>query len=73
LTRSAPATSPSQTKQGEVPRLTTSVPSPDPRSSPFRPQTGAQDPPLDAPSTATPDSGDGARVPPPPPTPVNPS
>jgi len=72
LTRSAPAASPNQTQQSEVPRLTTPLPSPDPRSSPFRPQPGSQEPPLDGPSSDTPAPSDAERMPPPPPTPVKP-
>ncbi len=71
-TRSAPTASPNQTEPSEVPRLTTPLPSPDPRSSPFRPQPGSQEPPLDGPSSDTPAPSDGGRVPPPPPTPVKP-
>ncbi len=72
LTRSAPASSPNQTQQSEVPRLTAPPPSPDPRSSPFRPQPGSQEPPLDGPSSDTPAPSDADHVPPPPPTPVKP-
>jgi len=72
LTRSAPAGGPYQAQQSEVPRLTTPVPSPDPRSSPFRPQPGSQEPPLDGPSSNTPAPSDADHVPPPPPTPVKP-
>jgi len=72
LTRSAPAGSPNQTQQSEVPRLTTPLPSPDPRSSPFRTQPGSQEPPLDGPSSDTPAPSDAERVAPPPPTPVKP-
>ena len=72
LTRSAPAASPNQTQQSEVPRLTTPLPSPDPRSSPFRSQPGSQEPPLDGPPSDTSAPSDAERVPPPPPTPVKP-
>ena len=72
LTRSGPATSPYQTQQSDVPRLTTPLPSPDPRSSPFRPQPGSQESPVDGPSPDTAASSDGERVPPPAPTPVKP-
>jgi hypothetical protein len=72
LTRSAPPASLYQTQQSEVPRLTTPLPSPDPRSSPFRTQPGSQAPSLDGPSSDPPAPSDGERVPPPPPTPVKP-
>ncbi len=72
LTRPAPAAGPYQTQQSDVPRLTTPLPSPDPRSSPFRPQPGSQQPPLDGPSSDTPAPSDADHVPPPPPTPVKP-
>jgi HEAT repeats len=72
LSRSAPMASPNQTQQSVVPRLATPLPSPDPRSSPFRPQAGSQEPPLDGPSPDTAAPSDAERVPPPPPTPVKP-
>jgi hypothetical protein len=72
LTRLGPTASPNQPQQNEVPRLTTPLPSPGPRSSPFRPQLGSQEPPLDGPSSDAPASSDAERVPPPPPTPVKP-
>ncbi len=68
LSPTAPAAGRNYTQQSDVPRL----PSPAPRSSPFRPQPGSQEPPLDGPSSDTAAPSDGDRVPPPAPTPVKP-
>jgi len=73
LTRSAPAASPTQTQQSEVPRLSAPIPSPGSGSSPFRPRSRLQEPPLDGPSSDPALPSDAERVPPPPPTPVKPS
>ncbi len=72
LTRSAAPTTPYQTQQSDVPRLTTPLPAPVASSSPFRSPPATQQPPLDGPSADAPAPSDGDRVPPPPPSPVGP-
>jgi hypothetical protein len=72
LSGTVPSSSLSHSQQDEVPRLAAPLPSPNPRSSPFRSQPGSQEPALNGPaSEAAP--ADAPREPPPPPTPVNPS
>jgi hypothetical protein len=59
--------------QSEVPRLSVPLPSPNPRSSPFRPRPSTSEPSLEGPASEKAESSDGDKVPPPPPTPVGPS
>ena len=54
-----------------VPRLQGTVP-PSSRTSPFRPKPRSQEPPLDGPASGEGQPGEDERVPPPPPTPVEP-
>jgi hypothetical protein len=66
------ASAPYQAPQSEVPRIA-APPVPQTRLSPFRSQPGSGAPALDGPAPEAPAAPDGERVPPPPPTPVNPS
>jgi hypothetical protein len=58
--------------ESSVPRLSPSVPPPVSRSSPFRSGNSSPEPALDGPQSDDAGSSEVQRVPPPPPTPVNP-
>ena len=58
--------------QAEVPRLQPPAPPGGSRTSPFRPKARSQEPPLDGPASGDVQSSEDDRVPPPPPTPVEP-
>jgi hypothetical protein len=57
----------------EVPRLSPSVPSPSARPSPFQSPARREEPGLEGPGTGDAQPSGTERVPPPPPTPVNPT
>jgi hypothetical protein len=72
LSRNSPRSQSTQV-QAEVPRLSAPAPAPSPRTSPFRPRFGRDEPTLDGPASEKPDPSGADREPPPPPTPVGPS
>jgi hypothetical protein len=72
LTRATPGSDGAGT-QAEVPRLSAPLPSPNPRTSPFRSRPSTSEPDLDGPTSEKAEPSDADKVPPPPPTPVGPS
>jgi hypothetical protein len=72
LTRATPGSN-GNASQAEVPRLSAPLPSPSPRTSPFRSRPSTSEPDLDGPTSEKAEPSDADKVPPPPPTPVGPS